>query len=337
MAEVTIRGVKVGTCERKYATLPVTTMSSGAPLKLPLHILNGANPGPRLLLLSTSHGDEIPSIEIIRQVLDTVDLQKLFGTIVAIPCMNPIGLEWLTRNTPVDMYNMNRTFPGNSHGWVTEQMAAAISPICDEVDYMIDWHSGMYNVAINYVLLKRVPGELGEKVKELSFIYGLEYVYDGPMAGPKAAYAGTITDYMTSLGKVAIIPEVGGCVPLPDSVIENGVRGAFNVIRHIGMYPGEVVRPKEQWLLHDRPLLRPKHGGLFCPVQGHEMLNKVVPKGTVLARIRNPLTLEIIEEITAPCEQSLLLMQRSLLSKVHPGDYAYIIAELATAEKIVNK
>ncbi len=67
------------------------------------------------------------------------------------------------------------------------------------------------------------------------------------------------------------------------------------------------------------------------------MLNKVVPKGTVLARIRNPLTLEIIEEITAPCEQSLLLMQRSLLSKVHPGDYAYIIAELATAEKIVNK
>jgi predicted deacylase len=337
MNDVKIGGVSAKAGERVYATLPVTTMAGGLSLEIPLHIVNGAKPGPKILLLSSSHGDEIASIELIRLILAELNPTKLAGTVVAIPAMNPVAVEWQSRNTPIDMCNMNRSFPGNPKGWLTEQMAAAISPLCHEVDYMIDWHSGMYNVGINYVLVQADDSPLGRKVRELSFVYGLKYLYDGPPAGPAAAYCGTVTEYMVSLGKPAIVPEVGGGIPLDPSVMSNGVRGAFNVMKHLGMYPGTVELPPEQYLIHQRPLLRPSRGGIFYPNLGPEYLNQVVPKGTLLASVRNPLTLAVEEEMFAPCEQNVFLCLRAMMSLVHPGSYAYIIGELAGAEKVTNK
>jgi hypothetical protein len=76
---------------------------------------------------------------------------------------------------------------------------------------------------------------------------------------------------------------------------------------------------------------------LFYPECGPELLNKSVPKGTLMARVRNPLTLKTIEEIYAPCEETVFLSMRGLLTKVHPGDYAYIVGNLASAEKVVNE
>ncbi len=72
---------------------------------------------------------------------------------------NPLAFEWDWRNTPQDCYNMNRTYPGNSRGWVTEQMASVVSPLCDYADALIDWHGGGYGDAIHYVLSKLGPSE----------------------------------------------------------------------------------------------------------------------------------------------------------------------------------
>ena len=38
----------------------------------------------------------------------------------------------------------------------------------------------------------------------------------------------------------------------------------------------------------------------------------------------------------APCEETVFLMLRGLMTKVHPGDYAYILGDLTTAEHYVN-
>ena len=140
MAEVVIQGHKVGSYTRDYFTLPVSYMANGSKMEIPVHVVNGARPGPKLML-------------------ETVDMDKLSGTIIAVPCQNPVAFEWNRRNTPLDSYNMNRTFPGNAKGWFTEQLAATISPLCDDADYLIDWHGGEYGMAINYVLLKLNGGD----------------------------------------------------------------------------------------------------------------------------------------------------------------------------------
>ena len=336
MSTVKIADHAFAACERGTFDLPVTYMANGYELTIPVHVVNGAQPGPKMLLTALSHGDATTGFECIRQVLETVDEKALHGTIVAVPCQNPVGFEWDARNTPVDSNNMNRCYPGRPNGWFTEQVAGAISPLCKDVDFLIDWHGGGYGTAINYVLLSREEGELGEEIHRMGRVYGLKLMYDGAPAGPAAAYAGTLTDYMISLGKPAIVAEVGTGICLPMDIVKTSVRGVFNVMKYKGMIEGKPEVEHDQYLLKDRPLLRPHNGGMFYPLAGPEMLNGTVPKGTPIAEIRNVRTMEVIETMYAPCEETAFLMLRGLMTKVHPGDYAYILADLSTAEHYVN-
>lgn len=337
MSEVTVCGFTVKPGERFRGLLPVTTLASGLELSIPVHILNGKKPGPRLMLTALSHGDATTGFEVIRRVLNHVDVEALSGTIIAIPCQNPIAFEWGTRGTPTDMYNMNRSYPGTPKGWFTEQLTAAIVPVCKDADALIDWHGGGYGCAINYVLLKNTPDEeLNKRTHAMGRAYGLEYMYDGAPAGPAQNYTGTLTDYMLGLGKPTIVAEVGAGLELPFDQVGGSEQGVYNVMMHMGMLEGTPVLPQKQYLLHTRPLLRPKNGGMFYPVCGPEYLNKWVPKGTLMAQIVNPLTLEVIEEMYAPCEETVFLNMRAGYTKVHPGDYAYILGSRADASVIEN-
>lgn len=336
MSEAVILGRKIGSGERTYLTLPVTTMASGYCLEVPVHIVNGSKPGPRLFLNAVSHGDAYTGIQVLRHVLHTVDTRELSGTVIAVPCANPIAFEWDSRNTPVDMNNLNRNFPGSAKGWFTDQLAQVVCSICQEADMLIDWHGGSYGTAINYILMKRATGSLSDRIMELGLAYGLEMYYNGAPAGPAEKYTGTLTDYMIGMGKPAIVAEIGSGTDLPFDQIALSSQGVFNVMRKMGMYPGEPIVPEIQYLIKDRPLLRPKNGGLFVPAIGFDYLNKCVPQGTLLAQVLSPLTLEVIEEIYAPCKETVFLNMRGYATKVHPGDYAYILGDLSSAEKFHN-
>jgi predicted deacylase len=337
MSEFSLFGNKAASGERSYFTLPVTTAASGLTVVVPVHIVNGVKTGPVLLLTALSHGDAVTGLECIRRVLETVDATTLKGTIVAVPCQNSAAFEWGKRNTPIDSYNMNRTFPGNANGWFTEQLSAVISPLCETADVLIDWHGGEYGSAINYMLLKLGIGGYSDEVMKLGLAFGLEYLYGGKPAGPAAAYAGSLSGYMEYLGKPALVAEIGSGMDLTFDLIGGSTRGVFNIMKVLGMIEGEPVLPQKQWLIKDRPLIRPKNGGMFYPLCGPEYLNKVVRKGTKIAEIRNPLTLKVIETIEAPCEETVFLDMRGLMAKVHPGDYAYILGDRSTAEMIENE
>ena len=57
MPEIVVRGIHVGEKEYVKKMIPVTLMASGVEMVLPVHILNGARPGPKLMLTALSHGD----------------------------------------------------------------------------------------------------------------------------------------------------------------------------------------------------------------------------------------------------------------------------------------
>lgn len=343
MGDVVINGFTAKAGEHAFYRMPVSKLASGLALELPLHILNGSEEGPTLMLTALSHGDATTGFEAIRQVIAQVDTKKLKGTVIAVPVQNPLAFEWDWRNTPQDCYNMNRTYPGNPRGWVTEQMASVVSPLCDYADALIDWHGGGYGDAIHYVLSKLGPSEdaddeLLNRINHMAKTFGLAHMYGGKPAGPDAAYAGTLSDYMIIKGKPSIVAEIGtGVTSLHDQFIESSVRGVFNVMKDMGMYPGEPVIPKTQWIVKTRSVTRPKNGGMFYPLVGPEYINKTVPKGTLIAVIRDPLTMEVIEEMYAPFEETVFLDMRVMMTKVHPGDYAYIMADISDAQHIDNQ
>ena len=111
----------------KFSWLPVTTLSDGAELRLPLHVLKGERPGPTLGLTALIHGDEpLPSVPIIRRVLELIDPAQLSGTVMALPVCNPVAAGVLARNSPLDGANLNAAF-GESGEDATIQPVPTVS------------------------------------------------------------------------------------------------------------------------------------------------------------------------------------------------------------------
>ncbi|MBW7915517.1 MAG: succinylglutamate desuccinylase/aspartoacylase family protein [Trueperaceae bacterium] len=322
----------------KLEWLPVTTRSSGEKLSIALHTLEGAAAGPTLGLFSTSHGDEAYAVLVIREVLKRVDPARLKGRILAMPLGNPVAFESFTRTTGqgmnTDMNNLNRVFPGDPGGWLTQQMAHTISTgFVAKADYVLDFHCGGVESGIDYVLTHAGGGETHARSRHLSRVYGTEILFEHA----KPVHSGTLTDLAIEQGKPSVVVEVGGSVLANDpDYLEKCVQGVFNVMIELGMWEGEKVLPRKQYLMRRRVLVRPTNGGMFQPEVFMDKLGKAVKGGTVLARVFNAQTFEELDVFTAPYEDTIMIMMRGLLSRVNPGDYAYILGDLSSAEVIVN-
>jgi uncharacterized protein len=136
---------------RSFEWIPVTTLASGGELRVPPHTLAGAQPGPTLGLSALVHGNEpVPSIGIIRAVLERLDPRELRGMVLAAPVLNPLRYAAISRHTPEDGMNLNGAFIESDTGGhpepvktVSIQLAAAISAgFLSRLDYQIDFHTG---------------------------------------------------------------------------------------------------------------------------------------------------------------------------------------------------
>src|SRR5215208_5308400 len=98
--------------ERELRSFPVATLASGFPLAVSSLVLRGASPGPTVGVMAMLHGDEIEGLLILRELWRTLDPAFVAGTIRLVPVVNPLAFEAVSRNTPIDMLDLNRVFPG---------------------------------------------------------------------------------------------------------------------------------------------------------------------------------------------------------------------------------
>lgn len=317
---------------------PVTTRSSGETLSLGIHSIAGQIDGAVLGLFSTSHGDEAFTIELIRQMVLKYKNTPIRGKLVAMPVANPIAFESFTRTTGqgmnTDKNNMNRVFPGSPDGWLTEQMAHVVSTrFVDHLDYLVDFHCGGLDTAIDYVLVHDEGGPEDAESRRLSLLCGTPILYETDTP----AHSGTLTDYSKEMGIPSVLAEFGGCMASGPEYVEKYMRGLENIMVDLGMIDGTVVLPQTQRILKGkRSLLRPRVGGLFLPEVGYEKLGRSVPKGTMLGRVVSPHTFEELDVMVAPYDETVIFMLRGVMSRVNPGDYAYILGNAAGAIEIRN-
>ena len=132
---------KIAPGERKNIEIPLAKLYTHTEMTIPVEVLHGKRDGPRLFLSATLHGDEINGIEIIRRVLDTVGVDSLVGTLVAVPIINVFGFVYQSRYLP-DRRDLNRSFPGSQRGSLAARLAYLF---CNEVMYRcthgIDLHT----------------------------------------------------------------------------------------------------------------------------------------------------------------------------------------------------
>ena len=112
--------------------------------KLPVTVINGAKEGKSVLLTSSIHGCEYPSIEAVFRIAESIDPQEVSGQLIIV---NPVNVSAFLKRTPYivpeDGFNLNRQFPGDPKGTLSRQIAYVLTEEFQRrVDFHIDTHGG---------------------------------------------------------------------------------------------------------------------------------------------------------------------------------------------------
>lgn len=309
--------------EHSVEWIQVSRLISGQALSLAVHRLRGQQPGPVLGVVGAIHGDELVGIEVIRRLIEMLEHDSFRGTVLCLPVANPPAFETLTRNTPlaVEIGNLNRAFPGDPNGDLVAMLAHAIATqFLSEVTHLIDLHAGGTHPIVDYTIsLKDLDAALA---------FGQRVVR------PVDAYHGTLGALAAAQGKTSLVAEIGGGYLRDEGYVEVGLRGILNVMAHLKMMDRPIHRPAEQVVVPMLATLRPHHGGLLYSAVGPDMLGQIIGKDYLLGRVISPYTFQTIEEFKAPYSRNIILLLRTQLSRVNPGDYAYMLGDMEKAQTL---
>jgi predicted deacylase len=106
--------------------------------------------GPTVLLTGANHGDEYEGPVALMNFMRETKFDALSGRLIVIPALNYPAYLNGSRTSPIDNGNLNRLFPGDRNGTVTEMIAHYIeSVLLPMADYVMDFHSG--GSSLNYL------------------------------------------------------------------------------------------------------------------------------------------------------------------------------------------
>lgn len=304
-----------------YETVHVTTLADGHELAIPVHRVQGAAPGPRLGLVALLHGDETLPNELIRRVLLRLEPTTLSGEVVALPTSHGLALETLSRNSPIDMLDLNRSFPGNPTGWLTEQIAHVLCEfLLPQIDVLIDLHSGGVFATVDYVYAET-------QARELALALACEFTYL-----TRSPHPGGLLGVAVSRGIPGAILELGGGYAAESHLLDRGVRAIENVLCHLRMVDGAPDFLGEQRVFTEMATLRPRTGGILHPSVTVERLGTIVEPGELLGCIVSPHSFDVLEEFYSPFEAGRLLLLRPAIGRANPGEFAYMIGDVSSEE-----
>lgn len=297
-----------------WQRVPIPGMAATGQLELGLG--TAGSTGPVALVAAGVHGDEGPwGAWAIRQLLEMTSPDELLGTLRIVPVANPLAMESDTRNATIDQLDLNRTFPGSASGSYTERVAAAlVEHALDGADVVIDLHGGG-SWCVNAFAFQFEGGE------PLSRAFGAPFIVSGPDRDV------TLTGYARSKGAQVAAIEMGGRSEFEASWarrIAIGLRRALGVAGVMTPYD----HPADESLpVGPSTVLRPASGGVFMPRVGADVVGTIVPGGTVLGEVVDPVTQATLETFTAPFPETAIMLLRPMIARIEGGAMTYVVAE----------
>ena len=93
MTTLEVGGISVAPGTRRRHSIELTELADGTRVSIPLDLVNGAQPGPRLYLGAAIHGDEVDGVGILFRAPADVDPKRLRGSIVCVPVQHPLSFH----------------------------------------------------------------------------------------------------------------------------------------------------------------------------------------------------------------------------------------------------
>ena len=210
--------------------------------------------GPRVLLMSGSHGDEYEGQVITSRLCRELAASDVRGRIIILPAANYPAARMGRRTSPLDPGgggNLNRAFPGDPKGGPTAMIAHYIeSVLLPMSEYLFDLHSGGSSLMyLPCAMVKQTENEArAQRVAEILAAFGapISFVTTGSFGDPRLIEAAA-----ERWGVLCMSTELGGGGTVSPDALAIGDEGIRRALRYIGaLQPGYPVTeaPKTRWM-----------------------------------------------------------------------------------------
>lgn len=238
--------------------------------EIPVTVVHGASEGPVLALIAGIHGYEYPPITALQAVRAKVEPDALSGTIIMVHIANvPSFLGRTIYYSPADGKNLNRVFPGDLEGTLSQRIAHLLtSEVIDQADYLIDLHAGDGNEALRPYVYMPVTGDAAfdAKIEGLAVAFGLDHIVMD--TAPQHASGPSLFTDQTALerGIPAITTETGQSGSNDPHWVRLAEEGVWNVLRHLDMIAEDEVANTGITWLSDYTVIKSPYSGIFRAV-----------------------------------------------------------------------
>ncbi len=277
---------------------------------LPVIIMNGASDGPRITINGATHPTEHIGVHALQILLrEKLDPTKLKGSVIAFPVANPFAQQFSTYVSPHDGINMSRTYPGSKDGTVTQRFANFIwEEAALKSDLVIDQHENAKEALYFSIVAGAKDNDTETKALKLARAFGTTVIRTGGSENMPAVYAAAGGE---SLGTAAMRAGIPAFTPEYETTTDIGfnendlgirvaLRGLNNVLKELGMLPGEIEKQNEVKVMEGDyvswGMNTCKRGGLtrrlvHCGVRlskGTPISDTYDPFGTMIERVEMP-------------------------------------------------
>lgn len=259
-------------------------------VRFPMCVIKNGT-GPTAILMGGNHGDEYEGPIVLGELIRDLDPGIVSGRLIILPALNLPAVRAGHRTSPVDGLNLNRTFPGDPLGTLTQQITAYVSDVIYPLgDAMLDLHSGGSSLDIlPSAIIEPAPDPAHRRRNidaVLAFDAPLTVVIDN-LGDPRTSTATSVRAGLTTVGT-----EMAGKGAVTPEAVRICRRGVRNVLAHLEILPpgpdAETARPRG-----DRTILRipgpsgyvfAESDGVFEPF--HELGTRVAA-GAEAGRVHN--------------------------------------------------
>jgi predicted deacylase len=298
---------------RRLFSLTVGDMADGTQPALPVLVASGAAHAPRLVCVAGIHGNEPEGITALLDLWDEIEPDNLAGTLVFVPAANPPAFRAGERRNPDDPLDMNRIFPGQADGTITERLAHRLFlDVVVGADFVLSLHGwGRGALVVPYTEYPR-DAPVTQASRAAARAFGLQWIeaFDWP--------PGMLVAVCARNGIPAIEPEIGG---LEITVSERRAlykRCTRNLMSHLGLVPRS---PEMTEIVRDvvrAQITAPTGGVLRRTVE----LGDAIHRGDVIARIGD-LFGQPRAEAVSPLDGFVAALR--LTGPINPGEQVAVI------------
>lgn len=286
------------------------------------HIVGIRRTGPRVAVVTGTHGDELEgqfvAYELARRLSERP--QDLKGVVDIYPALNPLGLSAHERGVPCFDIDLDRTFPGDADGSLTDALAHAVLEDIAGSNVCLDVHSS--SVQVREVTQIRIDEQDPQALVELASLLNARLVW---VRSPAGASSSTLAHALNARGVPTLVVDMGVGMHLDEDAGTWLVEGILRLLEHLRAWTGPTVVLPPPFVSDDTNVVcvSAEEAGIFLPRAKH---GGNVRKGQVIGLVADPLKGVVRREVVSPCDGLLFTLRTypvvypgSLLARVLEG------------------